>query len=146
MKTYANDTPNWVQSILMSDAIWLLARILLTFLFWMTALSWISNFAEARGAAASVGLAPAAVWGGIIIALYVLGTIAIIFDRYMWLGAGAFGVFILLTILLVHRFWAMTGNDATVAWNEVKEHISLIGAMIAVCIAGQARRRLVSKT
>jgi transmembrane protein len=146
MKTYANDTPNWVQSILMSDAIWLLARILLTFLFWMTALNWISDFAEASGAAASVGLAPAAVWGGIIIALYVLGTIAIIFDRYMWLGAGAFGVFILLTILLVHRFWAMTGNEATAAWNEVKEHISMIGAMIAVCIAGQARRRLLSNT
>lgn len=81
-------------------------------------------------------------WGGIIIALYILGTMAILFDRFMWVGAGAFGVFILLTILLVHQFWEMTGQEAAAAWNEVKEHISMIGAMIVVCIAGQARQRL----
>lgn len=142
MKTHANDTPAWVQSILMSDALWLLAKVLVTFLFWMTALNWILDFSQASGAAGSIGLTPPAVWAGVIIAWYVLGTAAIVFDRYMWLGAGALGVFIVLTILLVHRFWAMTGDEATAAWNEVKEHISLIGAMILVCIAGQARRRL----
>lgn len=142
MKTHPNDTPAWVQSILMSDALWLLAKILVTFLFWMTSLNWILDFSQASGAAGSIGLTPPAVWGGVIIAWYVLGTAAIVFDRYMWLGAGALGVFIVLTILLVHRFWAMTGDEATTAWNEVKEHISMIGAMILVCIAGQARRRL----
>lgn len=139
-----HDTPQWVESVLMSDALWLLARILLTFIFWMTAINWILDFAQARGAAAAVGLAPEGVWGAILIAFYILGTAAILFDRFMWLGAGAFGVFIFLTIILVHRFWDMTGAEAAASWNEVKGHITMIGPMMIVCIAAQARRRLAS--
>ena len=142
MSAANGDTPHWVESLLLSDGLWLAARVLITFLFWMTALNWIVDFRQAEAAAADVGLTPHALWGAVLIGFYLVGSLLIICDRMMWLGAGAFGVFIVLTIVLVHHFWSMPAAQAAVEWNEVKEHITVIGGLIAVCIASAARRRL----
>ena len=142
MSAANGDTPHWVESLLLSDGLWLAARVLITFLFWMTAINWIADFRQAEGAAADVGLTPHALWGAFLIGFYLVGSLLIITDRMMWLGAGAFGVFIVLTIVLVHRFWTLPAAPAAVEWNEVKEHITVIGGLIAVCIASAARRQL----
>lgn len=137
-----HDTPRWIETLLLSNGLWLLARVLLTFLFWMTALNWIADFSQAQGAAGSVGLSPPTLWGALLIGFYLVGSVLIITDRMMWLGAGAFGVFVLLTIVMVHRFWALSGAEFAAEWNEVKEHVTVIGGLMAVCIASAARRRL----
>ncbi len=142
MALNSNDTPHWVDRFLMSDAAWLAARILVTFLFWLTALEWIVYFSEARDSAELVGLKPPAFWGAVLILFYLVASLMVIFDRMMWLAAGALGVFTFLTIILAHQFWNMTGAEAEATWNEVKEHITVIGGLIGMCIASRQRRRL----
>ncbi|WP_037585791.1 DoxX family protein [Stenoxybacter acetivorans] len=140
--TELNDTPHWLEKLLLSNGMWLFARIVITFLFWITAVNWILDFNEARSAAASVHLFPPAFWGWFLIAFYIAGSLLIIADRMMWLGAGAFLVFVFLTIVCVHHWWSMSGAQEASAWNEVKEHITVMGSMIVVCIASLLRTRL----
>lgn len=135
------DEPSFIADILASDWLWLVARIVLSFMFWITGIQWILNFSSATGAAGSVGLSPPGFWGAVLIAFYLLGSLAIILDRWMWLATGAFGVFIVLTLVLVHRFWTQPPEQAAKTWLEVKEHITVIGGLMSVAIASYFRRR-----
>lgn len=61
-------------------------------------------------------------------------TALIIMQRWTWAAAGALGVFTLLTIALVHRFWMFDGLRHTIALYTAEEHIGMIGGLIAVSI------------
>jgi uncharacterized membrane protein YphA (DoxX/SURF4 family) len=41
----------------------------------------------------------------------------VIFGRWVWLGAGGFGVLTAVATLTANNFWAMTGHDRTMAFN-----------------------------
>lgn len=137
-----NYTPHWLEKILLSKGMWLFSRLMITFLFWITAINWIMNFNEAKSAVELVDLFPTGFWGWFLIVFYICGSFMIIADRMMWLGAGALLIFVFLTILCVHHWWSMNGAQEVSAWNEVKEHITVMGGMIVVSIASLLRRRL----
>ncbi|MEK1930980.1 MAG: DoxX family protein, partial [Pararhizobium sp.] len=58
----------------------------------------------------------------------------VISGRYVWLGAGALGVFTALTIPVAHAFWEMTGETAFFEMLFAIEHISVIGGLMTVAI------------
>ncbi|MDB5563249.1 MAG: DoxX family protein [Hyphomicrobiales bacterium] len=132
-------TPRFVAAILRSSWLWLLTRLLVTFMYWYAAIGFIIDFSGAQAAMGMSGMQPAWLIAGLTIAVQLIGSALIILDRATWLGAGMLGVFTLLTIPLVHHFWNMTGLEAMQAMLESEEHVTVVGGLIAVSILSTVR-------
>jgi transmembrane protein len=62
------------------------------------------------------------------------GSALVILDRKTWLGAGALGVFTVLTTFLAHRYWEFTGADRAREFNSFLEHATIAAAFILVTV------------
>jgi transmembrane protein len=133
-------TPRFVADILRSAWLWHLARVLITFMYWIAAFRFVFDFSGAQATVAVIGIQPTWLIAVLTIAVLLIGSALVIADRAVWLGAGMLGVFTLLTILLVHHFWNMTGPAATLAMQESEEHLSMIGGLIIVSIHSLFRK------
>jgi transmembrane protein len=118
------------------DQTWFLvvARFLLTFAFWGSGLSKLINFNEGVAEMAQSGFSNPALINILTIIVQLGGSALVILNRWTWLGAGALGVFTALTIFLVHNFWKMTGEPATIHFFFAAEHVTVIGGLILVSI------------
>jgi transmembrane protein len=117
-------TPKVIAATLASPLTSLAARILATCLFWAEFLNHIQDLP------------------GLHAYVVALGSVLIIVDRMAWLGAGMLAVFTLLTVPLAHHFWDMTGTMAVIERLFSEEHMSVIGGLIAVCVASHAQAQL----
>lgn len=133
-------TPKLIDDILKSDWLWHASRIIITFMYWYAGIGFALDFQGAQQAMASAGIQPLWLVAALTILVEIGGSLLIIFDRLVWLGAGALGVFTVLTIPLVHHFWTMTGGQAISARLESEEHLTVIGGLIAVSILSAVRR------
>ncbi|MET3711920.1 transmembrane protein [Sphingomonas trueperi] len=112
-----------------------LARGLLTLPFWSSGLSKLFLFDAGVAEMARAGLEPAAAFNVATIVVQLGGSALVILNRAAWLGAGALGLFTGLTILLVHRFWAIPEEPfRTIAMHVSSEHVGMIGGLIAIAI------------
>lgn len=128
-------TPGFVAAVLEAPATAVVTRILLTFVFWGSGLGLVANFGESVEIFASLGFAQPALVVIATVATQFIGSALVISGRYVWLGAGALGVFTFLTILLVHNFWAMPDGPQKVnSFHTATEHVSIIGALILVSV------------
>jgi transmembrane protein len=110
------------------------ARVLLTLPFWSNGLMKLFDFSGGIAEMEHFGFLPGAAFNLATIILHLTASILIITGRWVWLGAGALGIFNALTILLVHRFWTMEGHQAIITLYTVEEHIGMIGGLILVSI------------
>ncbi len=131
----------FVDTILESDWLWHLSRVVITFMYWYAGLGFLFDFAGAQAMMDSYGFSPVWLIAALTILVQVGGSILIILDRFVWFGAGALGVFTLMTIPLVHHFWTMTGAEAMQAKLESEEHLTVIGGLIIVSILSHVRRQ-----
>src|SRR4051812_21992864 len=127
-------TPRWIDTVLESRATEIAARVLLTFPFWGSGLAKLLDFSGGMAEMQQFGLEPAWLYNLLTIIVQLGGSALIIFKRWTWLGAGALGVFTLLTILVVHAFWRLDGEHGIVAFHTATEHVGMIGALILVSI------------
>jgi uncharacterized membrane protein YphA (DoxX/SURF4 family) len=89
---------------------------------------------------AHFGMAPAALWAAVTIAVELVGPLLILSGRLIWLGAGMLGIFTLFAALTANAFWAMpAGIDRFMATNAFFEHLGLIGGFILIAMI-DARR------
>lgn len=124
------------QKIMESKTLWWMARLLLSVVFVSSGLAKLIDFDGGVAEMTQAGLEPAAFYN-IAVALTLLGGSALLFmGRFVWLGAGMLGVFLMLTILVVHRFWALPEPQAKLALFWALEHVSVIGGLMAAAIAG----------
>ena len=86
-----------------------------------------------------LGIRPFWLIMGLSLFVQAIGSVLVIADRMAWLGAGMLAVFTLLTVPLSHHFWDMTGTMAEIERLFSEEHLSVIGGLIAVCIASNAK-------
>jgi transmembrane protein len=134
--------PRPIQQILEANATRIFARLLMTFMFWWEALGFATHFSASTGALNVLHLQPMWLMPAITLAALFIGSILVILDRYLWLGAGILSVFTLLTILLVHHFWTMPpGPVAEAQRREVEEHCAVIGGFIALTMVSYYRKR-----
>ncbi|MBY7831728.1 DoxX family protein [Vibrio fluvialis] len=131
---------NVIRNLLISDPLWLFSRLLVTFVFWYDAAGLIVNFNGTKAMMAGFGFHPETLYALLTIVVELIGCLFILFDRYVWLGAGMLSVFTFLTIILVHDFWNMSGIEALNAKLESEEHLTVIGGMIVVSILSVIRR------
>lgn len=113
-----------------SGGVLLLARLLLTFAFWMDALFQLVAFRAYSAALEQFRLRPGWAFNIGTTIFKITASAMIVFDRQAWVAVIALSVFTLLTIPIAHAFWAKTGEPAMHARNFAMEHISLIGGLL----------------
>lgn len=133
-------TPSFISAILRSPVTAFLARLLLVFMFLGSAIDKITNFSGAQAEMAAFGLNPPWLFAAATILTQLVGSVLILANRATWLGAGALGVFTLLTIPIAHHFWTMEGPMALIEFYFTVEHLSVIGGMILVAILAERTR------
>ncbi len=127
-------TPRWINAILSSSITEFAARVLFTFPFWGSGLAKLLDFSGGMAEMSQFGLEPAWFYNSLTIVVQLTGSALIISKRGTWLGAGALGVFTLLTIPIVHAFWRLEGERAITAFHTAGEHMGMIGALVLVSI------------
>ena len=132
--------PTLIETLLTNRAVAVLARVILTFPFWGSGLDKLINFSGGVAEMRQFGLEPALFFNIAVLTTQLVGSALIISGRYVWLGAGALGIFTALTIPVVHRFWTMEGAAALHAFHTAAEHIGMIGGLITVSILAARTR------
>lgn len=133
-------TPAPIAALLAQPWFGVIARVLLTCAFWWSGLAKLSDFAGATAEAAGLGLPMPALVAASTITVQLLGSIAIIAGRFVWLGAGALGIFTLAATLIAHAFWRSTGVEAAHQFTTFLEHLGLIGGFMLAAILLDGRR------
>lgn len=136
---------NIVDTTLDSRWLWIGARVLLAVVFLSSGLAKLLDFQGGLAEMRAAGLEPDWLFNIATIAVLLGGSVLLLLDRALWLGAGALAVFLLLTILVVHHFWALPEAQARTAMFWALEHVSLIGGLVATAIASRLRRKLEGK-
>jgi uncharacterized membrane protein YphA (DoxX/SURF4 family) len=70
----------------------------------------------------------------------------VIFGRWVWLGAGGFGVLTAVATLTANNFWAMTGHDRIIALNAFFEQLGLMAGFFLVSVMAVRTQRPQSST
>lgn len=119
---------------------WRAARCLLVVVFVASGLAKTLDFSGGVAEMQAAGLAPPVLFNVVVAVTLLLGSALILLDRALWLGAGLLAGFLLLSILIVHRFWALPAEQAQLSLYFALEHLSLVGGLLAAAIASQVRR------
>ncbi|HEX9465934.1 MAG TPA: DoxX family protein [Alphaproteobacteria bacterium] len=133
--------PRWVDAILAWPWTWPAARIALTSAYLLGGLVKLSDFSAAVAEQEHFGLYPGWFWASLTIAVEIVGAALVISGRWLWLGAGALGVFTAFAMFVANNFWALQGDARSAALNAFFEHLGLIaGFVLAALVAERARR------
>ncbi|WP_395447787.1 DoxX family protein [Aminobacter sp. UC22_36] len=96
--------PKSIGAILDSAAFDILARVLLTFMFWTSGLAKLIDFGGNAAVMEGFGLTPGWLFNAATLALQIGASLMIILDRGTWLATGALAIFNVLTIPIAHPF------------------------------------------
>ena len=131
-------TPSWVNTIVDSRAFQTLARIVLTLPFWAAAIEHGIGFGGWVGTMAHFNLNPPILFALFTLVTLVAGTVLVVFtNKWAWIGAGALGVFTLLTIPIAHAFWTMKDPQAHTEFYTVLEHVAIVGGLMVMAIVAR---------
>ena len=128
--------PGLIAILLASRWFLLFSRMLLTFVFWTGGLAGILDFAGRTAEMRDAGLAPPEAYVIAVTIVELAGSALVIANRWPWLGAGALGVFLILTIPIGHPFWAMAEPGRTASFFVALEHMSVIGGLMLAASLG----------
>ncbi len=133
--------PYVVDTVLRSSRFRVLARVVLTFMFWSSGLAKLIDYETGIGEMRHFGLQPELLYYVATVVTLLGGSLMVIINRWAWVGAGALAVFTALTIPIAHNFWDMEEPFRTIEFHVVMEHITVIGALLVVSYASAIRRR-----
>lgn len=131
--------PRVIANTLDSGACWFVARLVVTFVFWGAGIGHVADFKASAEELKSIGLEPAPLLNVLLVVTCLLGSGLILFDRWLWLGCGILSGFLVVAVFLGHPFWTMQEPARTQNFRVAVEHISLIGGLMALAIAGRLR-------
>lgn len=134
VKTETASMPNIIARILDARAFDLLARVLLTLVFWSSGLAKLFDFSGNVAIMEGFGLSPAWLVNTATLILQIGASLLIILNRWVWLATGALAVFTILTIPIAHPFWVKEGEEAFRDMTVALEHVSMIGGLALVAI------------
>lgn len=143
MSSRVESNPAWVDAILGWRWTWFGARVALVSAFLIGGIIKLSDVPSAIAEQEHFGLYPGWLWASLAIVVELGGSMLILFDRLVWLGAGGLGVLTAIAIFAAERFWTMNGHERFIAMNGFFEHLGLIGGfvMVALIAARQGRAR-----
>ncbi|EPH0092459.1 DoxX family membrane protein [Pluralibacter gergoviae] len=125
------------------NGIWIIARTLLATVFLSSGAAKMIDFQGEMSEMRAAGLHPDWLFNIVTALLLLISSLFIILDKALWVGMVALSIFLLLTIVVVHRFWNMPQPDSTQAMFWAVEHVSLVGGLLSAAIASRSRRKLI---
>ena len=126
------DTPAAIVRLLGHPVTLLVARVCVTLPFLVGGVFKLTDWPGGLAEMESVGLHPAGLFNLLALVTELGGSGLVILNRRTWLGAGALGVFTVLTTFLAHRFWIFTGAERVREFNSFLEHATIAAAFILV--------------
>jgi transmembrane protein len=128
--------PSIVTTVLESSAALIGGRVVLTSFFWIAGIFGLLNLAVVAEEMKGAGLPMPEAFAVATIACQLIGSVLIITNvaGLGWLGAGALGVFTLLSIPLGHPFWTYEGPRRMQEFQIALEHIAVTGGMLLAAI------------
>ncbi|MEM7668558.1 MAG: DoxX family protein [Pseudomonadota bacterium] len=132
-------TPDWVQRILDWPLTSLFARLLLVSPFLVGGVSKLLDWNSALAEMGVFGLKPAFAFAIIVTAVEISAPVAILAGRFVWLAAGALGVFTGLATLIAHAFWTFPAPERFTQMNVFFEHLAIIGGLILAALLASRR-------
>ncbi|WP_231712557.1 DoxX family protein [Vineibacter terrae] len=135
------DTPRTVTAILEARAFGILARVLLTFVFWTSGLAKLLEFTANAAMMAELDLHPGWAFNAATLVVQIGASLLIIIGHWTWLAAGALAVFTVLTIPIAHPFWIKEGEAAFRDMTVALEHVSVIGGLLLAAILSRRSLR-----
>lgn len=127
-------TPRFIAAILESRVFFILSRIILVSMFLGAGLDKLIHFHGTVAEMALHGLMPPEAFAIVAVATLLIASVLIILNVAAWLGFGALGIFVALTIPIAHPFWAFQGDEGLLHFRVAAEHVSLIGGLMAGAI------------
>ena len=135
------DTPMAVVRLLDNPVTLIVARIWITLPFLVSGLTKIVDWQAGDAEMLKVGLHPAWAFNAAVLVTQLGGSFLIIANRKLWLGAGALGVFTVLTNFIAHRFWEFSGDARTAQLNSFLEHWTMSAAFVLIVVVYLRDRR-----
>ena len=126
--------PDWVRKILLNSWLLPILRLALVSAFLTGGLNKLLHFQAAVDEQANFGLQPATLWASAAIFVEIVGSLCVIFNRFVWLGAGGLGCLTAVAMLVANDFWNHTGVSFFSTFNSFFEHLGLIAALVIVTI------------
>lgn len=141
MNSASGHNPEWVRKIL--SITWLLPvlRIALVSAFLVGGISKLMDFPAAMAEQANFGLQPAALWAAAAIIVEIGGSLCVIFNRFVWLGAGGLGCLTAVAMFVANDFWNQSGAQFFGTFNSFFEHLGLIAALVLVTIMSDLKSK-----
>jgi len=134
MSDLINNNPVWVKKILSIHGLLPLLRVALVSAYLVGGINKLIGFHAAIEEQASFGLQPAWLWASTAIVIEIVGSLLVIFNRFVWLGAGALGCLTAIAMLVANDFWNHTGSAFFSTFNSFFEHLGLIAALVMVTL------------
>jgi uncharacterized membrane protein YphA (DoxX/SURF4 family) len=123
-------TPQFVQVILEWQWTWPIARFALVLYYLVSGIGKIANFRGAIAEMAEAGMPAPAVMALLSIFVELTGSVLVLIDRWVWLGAGMLGVFTAIGAVTAHAFWKVLGQARIEAIAVFLMHLGLIAAFV----------------
>ena len=123
-------TPEFVRSILEWPWTWAVARCALVVIFLASGLSKIANFSGGVAEMAQARMPAPAVMALLSIFVELTGSVLVLTNRWVWLGAGMLGVFTAAGAVTAHAFWKVSGAERKDAIAVFLMHFGLIAALV----------------
>ncbi|WP_420966678.1 DoxX family protein [Bradyrhizobium sp. B120] len=130
-------TPRWIAAILSWPWLLPIARGALVSAFLIGGIQKLADFPAAVAEQAHFGLQPAWLWAVAAIVVELGGSLLVIANRFVWLGAGGLGVLTFVAMLTANAFWLSTGHERFMALNAFFEHLGLIAGLVVVTICAE---------
>jgi len=123
---HIGNTPSLIAAILRSPVTAWLARVCLTLPYWWSGIDKLLHPQAALAELQATGLPASWAIYALILVVQLGGSLAIIANRYVWLGAGALAVFTAFATYVAHAFWKLDGAARFAEMNIFMEHIALM--------------------
>jgi uncharacterized membrane protein YphA (DoxX/SURF4 family) len=132
------DTPRLIRQILAWPWLWPLVRLALVSAYLIGGVAKLSDFAGAVAEQERFGLNPGWLWATLAIVIELGGSLLVVANRLVWVGAGGLGVLTFVAMLTANAFWLSTGHEQFMAMNAFFEHLGLIAGLVVASIYAEA--------
>ncbi|HEX7815078.1 DoxX family protein [Dyella sp.] len=130
MATIRPGNSYWITAWLSLPWVALLVRVALVSAYLLGGIDKLAHFHSAILEQEHFGLHPGWLWAATAIVVELGGSICVIVNRWVWLGAGGLGVLTAVAMLVANDFWNLNGQAHFMALNSFFEHLGLIAALV----------------
>ena len=130
-------TPNRISVILRWPLLWHAARLALVSAYLLGGFTKLLDLAGAAAEQEHFGLYPGWLWASAAILVELFGSLLVVINRCVWLGAGGLGILTFVAMLTANAFWTMGGHERFMATNAFFEHLGLIAGLVIVTILSE---------